>query len=141
MVTKTEQIFELTAPCNNPYQGNEPRLLFVCSVGLLRSPTCADAATKLGFNARSCGSAVDMALIPISVNLMKWADKIIFVNNQNFKDTVELFKFDQDISEFKRKSIIWDIEDDYERNDDWLIAVANTKLEKLTKELSQFLEA
>ncbi len=127
-ITKTEQIFELTAPYSNPYQGNEPRLLFVCSVGLLRSPTCADAATKLGFNARSCGSAVGMALIPISVNLMKWADKIVFVNTENFKDTVELFKFDQDISEFKRKSIVWDIEDDYDRNDPQLVRLATAKL-------------
>lgn len=128
MVTKTQQIFELTAPYNNLYQGNEQRLLFVCSVGLLRSPTCADVATKLGFNARSCGSAVNIALIPISVNLMKWADKIIFVNNQNFKQMVELFKFDQDISEFKRKSIIWDIEDDFERNDLQLVELATSKL-------------
>lgn len=126
MVTKTEQIFELTTPYNNPYQGNEQRLLFVCSVGLLRSPTCADVATKLGFNARSCGSVVDMALIPLSVNLIYWADKIIFMNAgikvqalQYFEDYYELIK---------SKSVVWGVADDYDRNDPPLVEFATAKL-------------
>ena len=122
MQTKTQQIFQLTAPYNNPYQGKEPRLLFVCSVGLLRSPTCADIATKLGFNARSCGSD-SAALIPLSTNLLYWADTIIFVNTENKLQALFTFQ-DQEgcISIIHHKGIVMGIQDDYERNDSELIS-------------------
>jgi len=64
--TKNAEIFNTTAPYNNYNQGSTPRWLFVCSAGLLRSPTGAALAVKKGINARSCGSALDYALIPIS---------------------------------------------------------------------------
>ena len=72
-------IFQLTAPYNNPYQGIFSRWLFVCSAGLLRSPTGAAMANKRSINARACGAALEYALIPISANLVMWADKIVFV--------------------------------------------------------------
>jgi predicted protein tyrosine phosphatase len=134
-ITKTEQIFELTAPYNNPYQGNEPRLLFVCSVGLLRSPTCADAATKLGFNARSCGSDVGMALIPLSVNLIYWADKIIFVNTENKIQAMQYFE-DYDTL-IERKSIVWGVPDDYDRNDPQLVGFATAKLIQMKNSINK----
>lgn len=77
--TRNAAIFKLTAPYNNPYQGAFPRWLFVCSAGLLRSPTGATLANQRGINARACGSALSYALIPISANLVAWADKIVFV--------------------------------------------------------------
>ena len=87
MQTKTDKIFQLTAPYNNPYQGSYKRLLFVCSAGLLRSATAANLFAKKGFNTRSCGSA-DYALIPFSENLRQWADKIIFVNQSNHDEVI-----------------------------------------------------
>ena len=57
MKTKTEEIFELSAPYNNPYQGTDKKLLFVCSAGLLRSATAANLFAKKGYNTRGCGSA------------------------------------------------------------------------------------
>lgn len=46
--TLTDKIFQLTTPYDNPYQGKTPRWLFVCSAGLLRSPTGAAVAIKPG---------------------------------------------------------------------------------------------
>ena len=114
MMDKTNQIFKLTAPYKNPYQGNKKRLLFVCSVGMLRSPTAAAVASSLGYNSRSCGSNLSCALIPISVNLIEWADKIIFINPSNYNESIENFKnFDYDFM-IKQKSIIWEIDDKYD---------------------------
>ena len=85
--TFTQDIFELTAPYGNPYQGTDKRLLFVCSAGLLRSATAANLFAKKGYNTRSCGSA-SYALIPFSENLKQWADKIFFINEENYKDVI-----------------------------------------------------
>jgi len=85
--TFTQDIFKLTAPYGNPYQGTDKRLLFVCSAGLLRSATAANLFAKKGYNTRSCGST-SYALIPFSENLKQWADKIFFVNEENYKDVI-----------------------------------------------------
>ena len=44
--TKNAEIFKTTAPYNNHSQGSAPRWLFVCSAGLLRSPTGAALAVR-----------------------------------------------------------------------------------------------
>ena len=51
--TKNDAIFKTSAPYNNPYQTDRPRWLFVCSAGLLRSPTGAAMAIQRGINAVS----------------------------------------------------------------------------------------
>ena len=133
--TKNDAIFKTTAPYKNPYQGSDPRWLFVCSAGLLRSPTGAALAIRKGLNARSCGSAIDYALIPISANLINWADKIVFVNDSNYHDALELFANTGDLHyQLTTKSIILDILDmfnynepelivEFERQIDWVRAV------------------
>lgn len=61
------------------------KVLVVCSVGQLRSPTIANALHKeFGYNTRSCGSIIDEALIPISAKLIEWADVVFFVKYENF---------------------------------------------------------
>lgn len=115
-MTKTSKIFTLNAPYNNPYQGNDARLLFVCSVGMLRSPTAADVATGMGFNARSCGTDT-MALIPLTANLIAWADTIFFMNRENYEQAMRTFSntgWEEDIE--SKKSFIH-VDDDYDRND------------------------
>lgn len=129
MITKTQQILKLTAPYNNQFQGNASRLLFVCSVGLLGSPTAADIATKLGYNARSCGSSKE-ALIPLSVNLIAWSDSIYFMNKENYTESLWVFEDSQWYDTLVSKSIVLNIEDDYERNDPWLIKLIQDKLTK-----------
>ena len=120
--TKNAEIFQTTAPYNNSHQGSDPRWLFVCSAGLLRSPTGAALAVRKGLNARSCGSAVDYALIPISANLIMWAEKIVFVNEINYHECLELFKDYQMLHNLLTvRSLILDIPDIYNYNDPELL--------------------
>jgi predicted protein tyrosine phosphatase len=114
MKTKTDQIFELTAPFDNPYQGRARRVLFVCSAGILRSATAATIGSGLGMNTRACGSE-HYALIPISVNLVNWAQSIFFVNAYNFMSAQDTFREDTDTyNQLCEKSNVWDIEDEYD---------------------------
>lgn len=120
--TKNAEIFKTTAPYNNYSQGSAPRWLFVCSAGLLRSPTGAALAIRKGLNARSCGSAIDYALIPISANLIMWADKIVFVNEENYHECLELFKDYQMLHNILTlRSLVLDIPDIYNFNESDLI--------------------
>lgn len=112
--TYTKEIYELECPFDNPYQGMRSRYLFVCSAGMLRSPTGAAVATKLGYNARSCGSA-EYALIPISVNLVHWAQKIFFVEENNYLQSLEIFERDRaTYNMIMAKATILEIDDAYE---------------------------
>lgn len=63
--------------CKNPYQGEDLKVLTVCSAGLLRSPTIAYYLTKqYGYNCRAVGIH-DYALVPIDEVLVEWADIIV----------------------------------------------------------------
>lgn len=120
--TKNAEIFKTTAPYNNYSQGSAPRWLFVCSAGLLRSPTGAALAIRKGLNARSCGSAVDYALIPISANLIMWAKKIVFVSEENYHESLQLFADKQMLHNLLTlRSLVLDIPDIYNYNDPDLV--------------------
>jgi predicted protein tyrosine phosphatase len=110
----TEHIFASTCPYANPYQGNKPKILFVCSAGLLRSPTGAAVAVKRGYNARSCGSHREYALIQLSANLINWAQHIVFVNQDNYNRAMAVFKNTRYEEDIKHKSVVLDIPDSYE---------------------------
>ena len=43
-MTKSAAILRTTCPVRNQYQGSAPRVLFVCTMGLLRSATMATMA-------------------------------------------------------------------------------------------------
>jgi predicted protein tyrosine phosphatase len=120
--TKNAEIFNTTAPYNNHSQGSAPRWLFVCSAGLLRSPTGAALAIRKGLNARSCGSAVDYALIPISANLIMWAQKLVFVTEENYHESLELFKDYEMLHHLlTTRSLVLNIPDVYNYNDPDLV--------------------
>ena len=120
--TKNAAIFQTTAPYSNPYQGDSPRWLFVCSAGLLRSPTGASIAIQRGINARSCGSNFNYALIPCSANLINWAEKIIFVNKENLWQLESNFLGHKDLLEqIERKQVVLNIPDNFEYRDSELI--------------------
>jgi predicted protein tyrosine phosphatase len=121
----TEQIFNCTAPYNNPYQGNPTRLLFVCSAGLLRSPTGAHVGALRGYNTRSCGSHNDYALIPLSANLIMWARHIIFVNRENHIRAMEVFSGTGYEDDIRDKAIVLDIPDRYEAFSNPLVRIWN----------------
>lgn len=119
----TAEIFKLTAPYDNPYQGADKRLLFVCSAGLLRSATAANLFAKKGYNTRSCGSA-PYALIPFSENLKQWADKIYFVNEENYNAVIRS-GFDL---EDKKVQVLY-IPDNFEYNNPDLIRILEEEVD------------
>jgi predicted protein tyrosine phosphatase len=120
--TKNAAIFSTNAPYNNPYQGDSPRWLFVCSAGLLRSPTGASIAVQRGINSRSCGSNFNYALIPCSANLINWAQKIIFVNKENLWQLEDNFLGHKDLLEqIEQKQVVLNIPDNFEYRDSELI--------------------
>lgn len=128
-MTYTEKIFELTAPYDNIYQGPSERLLFVCSAGILRSPTGAAIGVQMGYNTRSCGSNYNYALIPISVNLVHWAHKIIFVNEENYLQSLDNFFGDvETCNMIKNKSLVMDIPDEYNYMDPKLVSIFEKEL-------------
>lgn len=126
--TLTDQIFKLSAPYNNPHQGKDPRILFVCSAGLLRSATGANLLAKKGYNTRNCGTHV-YALIPLSVNLIAWADHIIFVNKENHNKALTEFQDNPWLQTLTDKSIVLDVQDEYNYNHPELIKILEEQLE------------
>jgi predicted protein tyrosine phosphatase len=66
----------------NPYQGDDKKIVFVCSMGILRSATAARIYSRK-YNTRSAGTYLD-ALIPLSPILVAWADELVFVNKENY---------------------------------------------------------
>lgn len=74
---------------NNPFQGNDKRVLFVCSMGILRSATGSRLYADR-YNTRCTGSWDD-ALIPVTLKLLAWAHELVFVNKQNYDGTCKKF--------------------------------------------------
>lgn len=127
----TDQIFRCDAPLANQYQTSARRIVFVCSVGMLRSPTAQIVASQQGFNARACGSDRDRALIPLSANLIEWAEKIVFMNMENLTQALATFDgtgYDETIRERK---VVWNIEDQYEWGDNILFRILEEKVKTL----------
>ncbi|MGL4336103.1 MAG: hypothetical protein ACRCST_04350 [Turicibacter sp.] len=82
MITLTELIYMSDqTPWNNSYQGADKKVLFVCSAGILRSATAARIYANQ-FNTR-CAGTHEYALIPLSTQLLVWADEIVFVHKEN----------------------------------------------------------
>lgn len=106
--TYTEVMYESSAPFDNPFQGTDKKVLFVCSAGILRSATGARIyAAK--YNTRAVGSE-SYALILISSDLLLWADEVVFVNPENHQHVASKY----DLDTFKAKVIILNIPDHYE---------------------------
>lgn len=128
-MTMTEMIFKSKSPYDNPYQGRDKKVLFVCSAGILRSATAARIYAKK-YNTRAAGSA-SYALIPVSHELLLWADEVVFVNRENFLAT----KINYDLDEIKNRGTIitvLDIPDDYEHMHPELIKHFEKQYEELS---------
>lgn len=109
-------------PIKNMHQGIAPRVLFVCSAGLLRSPTAAAYAnSSYGWNTRSAGSEPAYALIPVTQTLLDWADMVVFVNEENEHSVLQSFA-----QTFK--SVTIDVEDSYDYMDPDLLNILHREL-------------
>lgn len=94
MTTLSERIMQYDdGVINNPYQGKDKKVVFVCSAGILRSATAARIYAHK-YNTRSAGSE-DYALIPLTEQLMLWADEVVFVNTYNYQRIAEIIDFDE----------------------------------------------
>lgn len=113
---------------HNAFQGNIKKVLTVCSAGLLRSATLQNMLIKeYGYNVRNCGTAEEYALIPISEALMKWADEIIFVNEENFL-SVKKYIREWDLD---NKCHVLNIPDIYNFNDPELVKICKEQYENM----------
>ena len=121
----------------NRYQGDAVKALFVCSAGILRSPTAAlhFAKTK-GWNTRAVGDNQEFALIPVSEALMRWAD-IVFVMTAD-----QRFHLKTDFGEsLNEKVFILNIEDDFAFMEPDLVKYLEASMEHLMSEVGEFLES
>lgn len=119
MITATRnQLANIT----NPYQTEAKRVLCVCSAGLLRSPTMANTLhQEYGYNTRACGSSEDFALIPITEALVFWADEIVFVNKDNYKDVLHEEGYVDILRE--KRVVVLDIPDQFSWNEEELVEI------------------
>jgi len=109
MTSFSEQIRQIrTGVVNNPYQGDDKKVLFVCSMGILRSATASRIYAKK-YNTRSAGSWGD-ALIPLTPILIAWANEIVFVNKENYNNACSEFGKDVFI---ETPTKVLDIPDEY----------------------------
>lgn len=93
MTTYSEQIRKCRdGVVRNPYQGTDKKVLFVCSMGILRSATAARIYAHK-YNTRCAGSWGD-ALVPLTPLLLAWAEEIVFVNKENYGNAVNEFGAD-----------------------------------------------
>lgn len=117
----------------NPFQGNDKKVLFVCSMGILRSATGARLYSHK-YNTRSAGTWDD-ALIPLTPLLMEWADEVVFVNETNYQQ-VKKFYLAEDIDIDKEYSIkVLNIPDAYPHMHPNLIAAFHAQYEKVNNTL------
>ena len=121
--SKTEMMFNARSPYNNAFQGEDKRVLFVCSAGILRSATAARIYAHK-YNTRAAGSR-HYALVPVTEELRLWADEIVFINPDNHWDIKQKF----DLREFDAKIVVLDIEDEYDHMAPELIQLFNEKYE------------
>lgn len=106
--------------CKNPNQGIFPKVLCVCSAGLLRSPTIAWVLSNRGYNTRAAGT-YDYALIPVDEVLLEWADHIMFADQEHYKALSNKF-------EIVKPYEILNIPDNYEFRDAELVRIVEGKL-------------
>jgi len=115
----------------NPYQGTDKKVVFVCSMGILRSATAARIYAHK-YNTRSAGTWND-ALVQLSDNLMIWADELVFVNRHNYEQVVRHLEDDDEplLDVVKRKSKVLDIPDNYEHMHPELVKAFEEQYERI----------
>lgn len=113
---------------SNPYQGPQKRVLCVCSAGLLRSPTTAFVLQRdYDFNTRACGVNVEYALIPMSYEMVYWADAIVFMEEVHKQTAVEAFP--ELFAE--KQTFVLNIPDRFSRMDEQLVNLIENKVREV----------
>ncbi len=115
------------AVIKNSYQGNATKVLCVCSGGVLRSPTAAWVLSNepFNFNTRSCGDK-DYALIPLSEELVTWADEIVVMDEWHAK-SVKGKLIDSGYEPGYREIHVLNVPDDYDFKNPELVQIMSDK--------------
>lgn len=95
----------------NPYQGPDKKVVFVCSMGILRSATGARLYAHK-YNTRTAGTWSD-ALVPLTPVLIAWADELVFVNKSNYDSVINAIEDEEVRKVVKDKSLYLNIPDTY----------------------------
>jgi len=103
---------------NNPYQKDYPRVLFICSAGMLRSATAAHVMAGHGWNTRCVGTE-EYAIQQVCDEVLDWAQEI-YCMEQEHADKVE--------KGYLNKIKVLDIPDIYVYRDPDLIKLIEDKL-------------
>lgn len=116
---------------NNPYQGKDRKVVFICSMGILRSATGARIYANK-YNTRTAGTWFDEALIPLTERLVVWADQLVFVNDYNYRQALRHFEDDEGlVLTIKAKAVVLDIPDTYEHMHPELIKAFEEQYERI----------
>lgn len=88
----TENIMNRLANVANRFQGEAPRVLCVCSAGLLRSPTAAKVLSQepFNFNTRAVGAVPEYALTPLDIVFIDWSDFILVMDRDHESVVLEM---------------------------------------------------
>lgn len=78
----------------NRFQGKAPRVLCVCSAGMLRSPTAAMVLSQepYNFNTRAVGTVSEYALTPIDIVFIDWSDAILTMEEEHQEAVEEIVR-------------------------------------------------
>jgi predicted protein tyrosine phosphatase len=110
--------------CKNPFQGDYPKVLTICSAGLLRSATIAWWLSKnTEANVRNAGIH-DYALVPLDEVLVDWADIIIC------SDAEKVSYLDEHYAEYLTSDKLiycFDLDDIYAYRDPELVKLVGEK--------------
>lgn len=97
----------------NRFQGNAPKVLFVCSAGLLRSATASHVfcAAPYFWNTRSAASNPEYGLNPVNEALLYWADLVCVMQDEHI---LLMQSLDINFDKYSHKVVNLHIPDDYE---------------------------
>lgn len=120
---------------DNPAQTKVKKVLCLCSVGMLRSPTLANLLhAEFGWNTRSAGVDKDFALVPVSEALLKWADLVVCVE---LSVLFELVKDDEQAEAVENTRVVpLNVPDEFNWNEKEL---RDIMLEQVKDKLKEFL--
>ncbi len=100
------------------------RVLFVCSQNMLRSPTAEEVFSRVpGLEVTSAGTEDD-AEVPVSLDLVEWAEIILVMESYHRKRLLE--RFGSGIRD--KKIVVLAIRDDYERMDLELVKILKERV-------------
>lgn len=120
-------IFNRIHNSTNPYQGDTPKVVCVCSAGLLRSPTLARVLSKDPYdcNTRAAGASSEFALVMLDDVLISWANILVFVSQEVFE------KAEKEYTLTDKECVILDIPDKFAYMDTQLVAEIHSQLEDI----------